>query len=45
MIRFMVVTHEMEERFILKKMCPLWTQKRALISFPYLHRIPSIEEL
>ena len=32
MIRFMVVTHEMEERFILKKMCPLWTQKRAFFS-------------
>ena len=29
MIRFMVVTHEMEERFIRQKMCPLWTQKRA----------------
>ena len=43
MIRFMVVTHEMEERFILKKMCPLWTQRE--LSFPYLHRIPSIEEL
>ena len=43
MIRFMVVTHEMEERFILKKYV-LYGHKRE-ISFPYLHRIPSIEEL
>ena len=43
MIRFMVVPHEMEEQFIRQKMRPLWRQKRA--SFPYLHRIPSIEEL
>ena len=43
MIRFIVVTHEMEERFILKK-CVHYGHKREL-SFPYLHRVPSIEEL
>ena len=40
MIRFMVVTHEMEEQFIRQQMCPL-----RELSFPYLNRIPNIEEL